>query len=200
MSARVAETEETNTGEPMLVPGQFIEFNDALWQFVRKTNDGLREFYNRTLNKHEPLHFSQLTAAWERKELLILPLDGKPAKPSVLRNRLIPFKHYNPEQQRRMKIREHYVKLFHPDFLQGKVTRDRESVAAWLKGITPPQEAKGPKEWLSRYKVPRAYDDWIAGGQCIEALAHGNAFGTHVSTLEPVRHIIEAAIEQLHVP
>lgn len=186
--------------EMMLAPGQFVELRSSLWQFVRKTNDGLYEFYNRALNKHEPFHKAQLSAWWESKELVILPMSDKPAKESVLRNRRIPFKHYSPEQQRKMKIREHYVKLFHIDFIAGKVTKDRNSVGPWLKGIAPPPEAKDRKEWLSRYQVPRAYDDWIAGGQVIEALAHGNAFGTHGSRLEPARDIIEQAIEQFHVP
>jgi hypothetical protein len=55
-------------------------------------------------------------------------------------------------------------------------------------------------ERLSKWSVVRAYDDWIAGGRCIEALSHGNAKGTHESSLQPVRHIIEDVIEQFLVP
>jgi hypothetical protein len=199
MSARVTQTAKTNMGV-VLAKGQFIKLDGNLWQFVGRSHDGLQEFYCRALKRHEPFHPYDLAVAWEAKRLIVLPPTDKPAKPSVLRNMMVPFKNYNEGQRRNMKIREHYVKAFHRDFLVKIVTRGPESVDKWLKTITPPPEAHNTDEHLSKYQVPRAYDDWIAGGRCIEALAHGNAFGTHESSLEPVRHIIEAAIEQMHVP
>jgi hypothetical protein len=200
MTEKFPEPDLTNTGGAMLAPGQFVEMQGVLWQFVNRSNDGFDQFYNRALNKTESVHFSQSAVAWERREFRILPQTEKPPKQSVLRNVLIPLKCYSEEQQRKMKIRQHYVKRFHQDFLAGKVKTTRGSVENWLKTIDPSPDAKDPEEYLSRYQVPRAYNDWIAGGQRIEALAHGNRFGTHESTLEPVRGIIEDAIEQFHVP
>src|SRR5690348_15528046 len=56
---------ELEMSEMMLTPGQFLELRGNLWQFVRKTNDGLYELYNHALNKHEPFHKAQLAAWWE---------------------------------------------------------------------------------------------------------------------------------------
>lgn len=184
----------------MLAPGQFVEIQGVTWQFVRRSKDGFDQFYNRALDKTVPLHFSQWGPAWERCEVKVLGRTDTPPKRSVLRNAQIPLKYYSAEQQRRMRIREHYVTRFHKDFLEGKVTRDRDSVGEWLETVEAPPDAKEPHEHLSKYQVVRAYDDWISGGQRIEALAHGNAFGTHKSTLEDVRGIMEDVIEQFHVP
>jgi hypothetical protein len=200
MSALLADMETTNTDEVLLVKGQFIKVDGVLWQFVNKTKDNLCEFWSRKLARHESFDPGEIKEAWKLKKLVVVPLTAKPAKESVLRNIAVPFKHYNAEQQRMMEIREYYVKLYHPDFLAGKVSRGPKSVEKWLEFIALPSQARSAEEHLSKWAVVRAYDDWIAGGQCIEALSHGNAWGTHESTLEPVRHIIEAAIEQMHVP
>lgn len=199
MSAPAPIAEQPSDGAIPMAPGQFMQLDDHLWQFVKWSIDGLQEFYSRKLKRHQPFHPGELRAAWLAKRLLILPPAARPAKASVLRNIQVPFDHYTEEQQRIMLIREHYVKQYHRDHPH-KVTRGPASVERWLEEVEPPPTPHSPEERLSKWSVVRAYDDWIAGGRCIEALSHGNANGTHESTLEPVRHIIEAVIEQFHVP
>jgi len=197
------EPDEANDGTPLLVFGQFVLMQGALWQFVGRSKDGLDQFYNRELKKTIPLHFSQIAEAWKREEFKILPLEGKSPTPSILRNVQIPLDCYTVEQQHLMRIGLHYVQKFDADFICKKVSKNRDSVEPWLKKLheeDPPKEAASPAEYLSKYQVVRAYDKWIAGGRCITALAHGNQFGTHTSDLDDIRHIIEAAIEQFHVP
>jgi hypothetical protein len=200
MTKSFPEPDLANSGEAMLTSGQFVEMQGVAWQFVGRSNDGFDQFYNRELNKTVALHFSQWGPEWARRQFKILGRTDKPPKPSVSRNASIPLKCFTDEQQRTMRIREHYVTRFHRDFIDGKVARHRDSVKKWLETIDAPVDAKRAEEHLSQYQVVAAYDDWMAGGQRIEALAHGNAFGTHKSTLEAVRGIIEDVIEQFHVP
>jgi Mu transposase, C-terminal len=192
-------TEQRNDGAVMMVPGQFMRLDGDSWLFVNWSEDDLQEFYSRKLKRHQSFHPTELKAAWEASRLQVLPPTDRPAKDSVLRNIQIPFEHYTDEQQRIMEIRAHYAKKFHEDFPH-KVTRGPKSVEAWLEKIEPPPIPHTADERLSKWSVVRAYDDWIAGGRRKEALAHGNANGTHESSLEPVRHIIEDVIEQFLVP
>lgn len=200
MNAPFTITVRTNTGTVLMSRGQFMKLDDVLWQFVGLSEDGLQEFYSRTLKRHQPFHPDELHEFWKAGRLAVLPDTKRPAKPSVLRNIQVPFENnYTDEQKRIMLIREHFAKRFHQDHPE-KVGRSPASVEKWLEGVEPPPVPHEPDERLSKWSVVRAYDDWIAGGRRIEALAHGNAHGTHESTLAPVRHIIEDVIEQFHVP
>jgi len=125
MSAPAPIAEQPNDGAILMVPGQFMQLDDNLWQFVKWSEDGLQEFYSRKLKRHQPYHPSELRAAWEAKRLLVLPPAARPAKASVLRNIQVPFDHYSMEQQRIMKIREHYVKALRRIAFHTAVVKER---------------------------------------------------------------------------
>lgn len=195
-------------GFPLLSIGTLVRLHKSDWITIglprpsklgqKPAPNSLCIFREVKTNEVQTLHYAHCAALWRINEFLILP-DGAERLPECKeRTARIPFDAYSDTQQAAMEQLEYYCKLFKQELVGGRLTIGAiKKIEVWLAGVPSP---KGRETPLKRGALIRNYKAWVASGENICSLAHGNSFGTHESPLSDIQHIIFDAIENILLP
>jgi hypothetical protein len=147
----------------------------------------------------QTLLYAHCTALWRLGQFQILSDGANELSACKLRTANIPFKRYSPEQQAEMKRLEYYCKAFKNELVDGRLTIGAiKKITTWLESL--PLAPTGKQKRLCRGQLIIHYKLWVASGENICSLAHGNSFGTHDSTLIDIQDIIYDVVQNVLIP